>query len=660
MLKFEEYIIPSATLGKLNPMPDIHNVKSYLHSAFETTPEVSEEEARYLGKGAITTTIPYMQQDDYTREKKPHAFKAAILENDYIRAVFLPEVGGRLWSLFDKEKNRELLYKNPVFQPANLALRNAWFSGGVEFNVGVKGHNPLTCSPMWCAADTTTKGDVLRLYEYERSRGVAYCGSAYLPENSKTLYLNVRIENTSDEEKYMYWWTNIAVPESKETRIIVPAEKAFVCSYNETNYIIGKTKILDFDGVDTTYPYNTKRARDFFYDIPKENHKWIVSVDKDGKGLLHTSTKELISRKLFLWGQSRGGKRWNEWLSEEGSRYIEIQAGLAHTQLEHIPMPAKTAWEWTEAYTAFDCEPENVHGEYDSAVNTVENYISERIGDPDNLSFPTIDDVQSRKIIYKASGWGNLAEKISGVKLSDNLEFEKVNDYETSQWHQLVNEGTFPNPSVDTEPISYMSDAQTLKKLENLPKQSWYSLLNIGIIRFALGDADGAKKAWEESLSMKENAWAYRNLAMLYKGEYNDIKTAIEYIIKAFDIKKDCRPLAIELASILTLNGDDGRWLELHKKLPDEIKENERIKFLTAIAYMHLEMFDEATKIVNKDFCIPDVREGEVSLSKIWFELYRRIYAKETGVEYDENDVKLAQAADEKYPLPFELDFRQK
>ena len=38
------------------------------------------------------------------------------------------------------------------------------------------------------------------------------------------------------------------------------------------------------------------------YDIPKDSHKWIVSADKDGKGLLHTSTKRLISRKLFLWG----------------------------------------------------------------------------------------------------------------------------------------------------------------------------------------------------------------------------------------------------------------------------------------------------------------------------------------------------------------------
>ncbi len=657
MLKFENYAIPAASFGKLNPLPDMNNV-SNIHADFKTTSALSEEEAQYLGKGTISTMIPYMYQDSYTRDKKPREFKAAVLENQYIKAIFLPELGGRLWSLFDKEKNRELLYKNPVLQPGNLALRNAWFSGGVEFNVGIMGHTPLTCSPMWCAADKTKHGDVLRLYEYERIRGVAYCVSAHLPENSKALYINVRIENTSDKEKYMYWWSNIAFPETKETRVIVPAEKAFVCSYNNDHYLVDKANILNCDGVDVTYPSNTRRARDFFFDIPKENHKWIAAVDKDGRGLLQTSTKELFSRKLFLWGQGSGGKRWSEFLSEEGSKYIEIQAGLAHTQLEHIPMPGKTVWEWTEAYTAIDGDPEILHGDLAKATDLVENYLVDRVGNPDNLPFPTLDDVIERKIVYKASGWGELAEKINGVRLSDNLVFEKVLDDETSQWHQLIDEGTFPSPCVDSDPASYMADKDILKMLENLSCQSWYSLLNIGIIRYALGDLEDAKKAWEESLSEKPNAWAYRNLAVYYKNEKKDIEKTIELFLKAIHLKKDCVPLVIEAGMILAENGQDEKWLELWEELSDALKQHGRIKFCTAMALMHLERFNEATEIINEKFYIADLQEEEVSISNLWFELYRRIYAKETGVEYDANNQELIDAADEKYPLPFELDFR--
>ena len=148
MIKFEDYKMPAGAMGEMNPLPDIKNV-SYIHAGYQMTDKISEDEKTYLGKGMISTMLPYMMQDNYDRDRKDRNFKAAILENDYIKAVFLPEIGGRLWSLYDKKLGKELLYVNPVFQPCDLALRNAWFSGGVEFNVGIKGHNPLTCSPLF-------------------------------------------------------------------------------------------------------------------------------------------------------------------------------------------------------------------------------------------------------------------------------------------------------------------------------------------------------------------------------------------------------------------------------------------------------------------------------------------------------------------------------
>ena len=49
--------------------------------------------------------------------------------------------------------------------------------------------------------------------------------------------------------------------------------------------------------------------------------------------------------------------------------------------------------------------------------------------------------------------------------------------------------------------------------------------------------------------------------------------------------------------------------------------------------------------------------EGEYSLSEIWYELYARVLAKEKGVDHKtlgKDEVF------EKYPLPYELDFRMK
>lgn len=162
------------------------------------TDRITEEERRGIGKGMISTMLPYTLQDGYNRDRKPRAFKAVRVENEYLRAIFLPELGGRLWSLFDKKKGRELLYKNPVFQPANLALRNAWFSGGVEFNVGIKGHNPLTCSPLFAEIITGDDGEqILKMYEYERIREITYSVSVCLPSGPELLYIQNCVENTS-------------------------------------------------------------------------------------------------------------------------------------------------------------------------------------------------------------------------------------------------------------------------------------------------------------------------------------------------------------------------------------------------------------------------------------------------------------------------------
>ena len=167
MIYFCDYNMPAAELGEQNPMPDI-GTKKGLAVTFETTGRVKEDEKTNFGKGFLRTTLPYMQQDGYGRERTMRAFKAAVLENAYLKAMFLPELGGRLWSLYDKKAKRELLYVNSVFQPCNLGLRNAWFSGGVEFNACVRGHNPLTCSPLYCEVARTRDAEILHLYEFER------------------------------------------------------------------------------------------------------------------------------------------------------------------------------------------------------------------------------------------------------------------------------------------------------------------------------------------------------------------------------------------------------------------------------------------------------------------------------------------------------------
>ena len=145
-LRLDQYVMPAANLGPASPL-----VPLWYDTAELAVPRkpvgLDEEDVKYFGYGYHHGCLPYFVQDDYDRARTPRAFKAAVLENENLRATFLLELGGRLWSLFDKRTKRELLHVNPVFQPANLGLRNAWISGGVEWNFCWMGHTPFTCRP---------------------------------------------------------------------------------------------------------------------------------------------------------------------------------------------------------------------------------------------------------------------------------------------------------------------------------------------------------------------------------------------------------------------------------------------------------------------------------------------------------------------------------
>ena len=136
--------------GPENPLPPLRLLGD-LHDDVDGT-GLDEEMARNIRYGHVSSVLPYLLQDDYSRELVPRETTAAILENSYLRAMVLLEFGGRLWSLQDKVAGRELLYNNDRIQLGNLGLRNAWFPGGVEWNLGTTGHTALTCSPVHAAS----------------------------------------------------------------------------------------------------------------------------------------------------------------------------------------------------------------------------------------------------------------------------------------------------------------------------------------------------------------------------------------------------------------------------------------------------------------------------------------------------------------------------
>ena len=658
------YIMPSADMGKENPLPDIKNV-SYIHAKIETTDAVPAELKKYINKGMISTMLPYRQQDGYNRERKNRAFNSIVLENENLKAVFLPELGGRLWSLIDKTTNRELLYCNPVFQPGNLALRNAWFSGGVEFNVSIKGHNPLTCDPLFAQKITMPDGNEgLRMFEYERIRGVLYSIDAWIPENSSFLYIRPKIENRTGKEIWMYWWSNIAVPAYKKTRVIVPTNETFINYFGNDHYVLDYSVLPYSLDTDVSYPDNLSRSLDFFYNIPDNGEKWITAVDKEGYGLLQCSTSELKGRKLFVWGQGEGGKNWNKFLSDgSNDGYIEIQAGLARTQLEHIPMSDGEVWSWVEAYGPINCG-EKAHGDWETAVSAVKEELAQSFENGINKALSGVKNYKavSGEVLCLGSGWGALEELSRRVQNLPSLSSEIVIPNEAitevqREWIDLLETGCLAEKDEAAEPKGYVIDEfwhKLLKKsLETPENRNWYSLMHLGVMEYAVGNTDSALSLFLEAVEKKPNAWCYRNIAMIYRNEYHDIGKAYTYMKKAFALNKTCRGILVDTATTYLQAGKYSEWLDAFDQIGDMQKDG-RLKLCLVKALMALDRYEEAAKILNYSLDMPDIKEGDTAISDVWFDLYGKILSEETGITEPE---KLRQLTEEKYPLK-NLDIR--
>jgi tetratricopeptide (TPR) repeat protein len=617
---------------------------------------------RNIAYGRVSTVLPYLVQDGYGRSRSPAEHKVAVLENAVLRATFLLGHGGRLWSLVHKPTGRELLHRNPIFQPANLALRNAWFAGGVEWNIGTIGHSPTTCEPLHAARVLQPDGTpTLRMYEFERLREVVYQVDAWLPEDSPVLLVHVRIRNPRDREVPIYWWSNVAVPQSDDVRVLAPAGAAFQFAADRR---LRRVPIPDFEGLDRTYPTRATEAADYFFAIDDDQRRWIAALDGRGNGLVQTSTDLLRGRKLFLWGRSAGGKHWQEWLSGPGEEYLEIQAGLARTQLEHLPMPGRASWAWVEAYGLLESDPDAVHADdWSLARRTVardlESLVPKAALDrvlADTLSWA---DTEPDEMLNNGSGWGALERIVREADGDRSLNLTATPFTEESlgplqaPWLQLLQTGRLPSPPVEQAPSSYQVSSRWVPLLE--AAGGWLALLHRGVIRAVAGDLEAATDAWTRSIAVEPTAWAWRNLAVLARAD-GDLPSAVRRYHEALALRPDLAPLAIELLDTLLAAGDGTGALAVIDAAPPEQRALGRFQLAEARAALLTGDLDRAGRVLEHDTVVPpDVREGDAALHEVWFDYQVALAARN---ERRSADAELAARVRSTVPVPARLDFR--
>jgi hypothetical protein len=553
--------------------------------------------------------LPYTKQDAYTRSRSPRELSAIVLENEVLTATFLPGYGGRLWSLTHRPSGRELLHRNPILQPANLALRDAWLAGGVEWNLGATGHWPLTCEPLHAVRVSAADGTpVLRMFEFERMRRLVLRIDTWLPAGSPVLYVHVSIHNPSTAHTPVYWWSNIAVPEDPKVRVVGPAEHAFHFDYSSD---LARVPFPEFGELDRSYPGRLPRAADYFLDIPHGQNPWIAALDENGTGLVQTSTGMQRGRKLFHWGTSVGGRRWQEWLSGPGQGYFEIQAGLARTQLEHLPMPGGATWEWVEAYGMVQADPNAVHGTWDQARAAVSAAL-EALVTPSALDSALRSVTgfgQPEDVLADGSGWGALEIEAGAMPPMAATPFPTGLDVQRP-WRELLASGRLP---ICDPPAAPMIGTPWRELLE-ASAADWHAHYHLGLMRLADGDDDGARDAFKVSLDEHPTAFAMRALAFLAPS----VEESADLMAEAHRMLPDLRELTIEVLQTLLAADRAADARDLIECLPVVDRSHGRIRLAEAYTALALGDHDRVRHLLAEGIHVDNLREGEDSLDKLW------------------------------------------
>lgn len=659
VVRLDELVMPSGALCAPNPLPPIAGGTDLHKDAAGTG--LDDELLFGLGYGGTDTVLPYLMQDGYGRELKPQRHVTAVLENERVRAEFLLDLGGRLWSLVDKSTGRELLHSNPVFRPANLALRGAWFAGGVEWNLGTTGHWPLTCAPLHAVRARRPDGtEVLRMYEYERMRGLIVRIDASLAPDAALLVVQVTIENPRDSEVPVYWWSNIAVPERDDVRVIAPGDEAYRFAYEGT---LSKVPFPDVhgDGVDRSYTTRSRDAADYFFELNRAPMPWIAALDGDGAGLFQASTSRLRGRKLFLWGTGVGSRHWQRWLTEGDHPYLEIQAGLARTQLEHLPIPAGTSWRWTEVYGLAQADAAAVQGSWRDAVSAGAEAVAQA-GAGTVLAREEARDTAHDEVVEvlrRASGWGALEDarraKAGEPPLSSTAAPFLSGDLGAEQrwWIAALDGTTDPLASDHAEPpLSYQADPAWTEAVRRAA--GWQARLHEGVLAVASGDWKAAGDAWRASLALRDNGWAWRNLAVAAEraGDHDAAATAYA---RARDQLPHLLPLSIEAGRQLLEAGRPADALELVGSLGVAQRSDGRIRYAEARASLTTGDLDRCGELLEAGIEIADLKEGEESLDGLWLDYQAARLAAAEGVPVDD---RLRARAAREFPPPARYDFR--
>jgi tetratricopeptide (TPR) repeat protein len=310
----EEILLPTYPIGKEEKNPIFLEKRVY--------------------QGSSGSVYPYPVVEKISDEKIDKPYRAFFLENEYLKIMILPELGGRVQMAYDKIKKRHFVYYNQVIKPALVGLTGPWISGGIEFN-WPQHHRPSTFLPVDCSIEENADGsktvwcsEVERMFRTKGMQGFTlHPGKAYLE-------IKVQIYNRTPFPQTFLWWANPAVVVNDGYKSVFPPDVHAVFDH-------GKRDVSKFPIATGTYykqDYSAGVDISKYKNIPvptsymaiESKYDFVGGYEDDTQaGLLHVANHHISpGKKQWTWGHGDFGRAWDRNLTDEDGPYIELMTGV--------------------------------------------------------------------------------------------------------------------------------------------------------------------------------------------------------------------------------------------------------------------------------------------------------------------------------------------
>ena len=294
----------------------------------------------YQGASGRVYPLPFIEQVSTT--KAPRAWEAVHLENEYVRIVVLPELGGRIHIGLDKTRDYDFFYRNNVIKPAMVGLAGPWISGGVEFN-WPQHHRPATHLPVsWYLERGGDGSATVWCADHDPLSRMRALHGVRLSPGSSVVELEARLTNRTDDVQTFHWWANVAAKAGDSYQAFFPRDVSMVADHARRATTTFPAATTPYYGID--YPSRVDDEHpdadmiDWYRNIPVPTS--YMCIDSAGDffggydheaeaGFVHWADHHVApGKKQWTWGNSPFGWAWDRNLTDGDGPYVELMAGV--------------------------------------------------------------------------------------------------------------------------------------------------------------------------------------------------------------------------------------------------------------------------------------------------------------------------------------------